>query len=73
MSLRSAVSAGCISSHSAESSQETIDTPPGTLTPIRCATPSPAAAITSLSYRIAVGGSAEPSSPTVASAPCSAV
>ena len=57
ISRRRAVSAGWTSSQSGLSSQVTIDRSAGTRTPIRWAAPSPATAITSLSYTIAVGGS----------------
>jgi hypothetical protein len=49
MSRLTAVSGGCTSWHSGESSHATIDSSPGTARFISCATASPATAITSLS------------------------
>lgn len=64
---------GCVIRHSWESSQASRDTSSGTLSPISAATASPATAMMSLSYTMAVGrsGAAAVSSDRVARAPAS--
>ncbi len=65
-------SAGEARRHSVESSQAIRDSASGTPIPRSFATPSPATAITSLSYRMAVGRSGRRSSWAVSLAPASA-
>lgn len=64
---------GCVSRHNCESSHASNETSPGTDNPISAATESPATAMMSLSYMIAVGRSpaAAVSSDRVARAPAS--